>query len=689
MINKVFTLIILQFALITNIINAQVAENIGAPINTKKHVEYAPSVSATGKTLIFETNRDGEDIWRLYQSKLDINGKWTDPISLENVNNYGDSLDLIGGPSISYDGNILYFFASFEDGLGQEDIYYSIREGEGWSKPINIGSPINTSGYEGFPCISSDGKKLYFVREDVKKKEIETGVGMTEYCFNIYVSTKTKDDKWGKPYQLPYPINSGCEKSPRIMSDNKTLIFASAREGSMGLFDLYMSKMNEEGEWQNPINLEFVNTSMSDQFASVSASGDLLYFYSNKDIYTIPIPEQYHQNKNITIYGHIYDEIAKTHIPNATIIVTDAFTSEEIIQLNNNASDGKYTIVLTEGKSYNMQVIAPNYSVNSVIYNLEKIDKYQEIERNIGLYKDIDLKLHIFDKIFLNTVDAKIEIKDISNNKVLTNIQDSAIDGYANFKLNIGKKYLFTLNALNYKEQSFEFDLTSLVKFNEFVRNIELENLYENDTKYTTIKGRILDESGKPLKAKIEIIDNETKQIISIIESDANNGSYVYKVQKGKNYGLTVTADNYLFHSENIDIDENFENKEIQLVIPLKKTQIGAKIILNNIFFDFGKSSLRSESEIELNRVIDLLKNNIDIIIEISGHTDNIGSLNANKILSEARAKSVVEFVIANGINKDRIEYKGYGFLQPIANNDNEEGRQKNRRTEFKIIGKK
>ena len=265
----------------------------------------------------------------------------------------------------------------------------------------------------------------------------------------------------------------------------------------------------------------------------------------------------------------------------------------------------------------------------------------------------------------------------------------TAIDGNANYKLNIGKKYLFTLNAPNYKEYSFEFDLTSIVKFHEFIRNIELEYLNENQAKYTTIKGKILDESGKPIKAKIEIIDNETKQVIGYIETDANNGTYEYKVPKGKNYGLTVTADNYLFHSENIDIDENYDNKEIQLVIPMKKTQIGAKIILNNIFFDFGKSSLRIESEIELNRVIELLKTNTDIVIEISGHTDNIGSLTANNLLSEARAKSVVDFIISHGINKERIQYKGYGYMQPIADNENEEGRQKNRRTEFKIIGKK
>ncbi|NJN42569.1 MAG: hypothetical protein HC811_10415 [Flammeovirgaceae bacterium] len=148
---------------------SQVLDSMSYYNNTKKPVisdqqitEYAPTIQADGKTLIFEANQANSSTFKLFSSNLDGSG-WTKPVSLDKINSSGDSLDLIGGPSISFDGNILYFFRSV--GMqGNMEIFYSIREKDGWGEPINIGSPINTDGYEGFPSISADGSTLYFVR---------------------------------------------------------------------------------------------------------------------------------------------------------------------------------------------------------------------------------------------------------------------------------------------------------------------------------------------------------------------------------------------------------------------------------------------------------------------------------------------------------------------------------------------
>ena len=118
----------------------------------------------------------------------------------------------------------------------------------------------------------------------------------------------------------------------------------------------------------------------------------------------------------------------------------------------------------------------------------------------------------------------------------------------------------------------------------------------------------------------------------------------------------------------------------------MKKIEVGSSIILKNIFFDFDKASLKPESKTELERLISLLNELPNLRIEISGHTDNIGSAQYNKSLSERRAKAVVDYLIENGINSSRLTFKGSGFDNPIAPNDTEEGRQQNRRTEFKII---
>ncbi|NLA24820.1 MAG: OmpA family protein, partial [Bacteroidales bacterium] len=126
--------------------------------------------------------------------------------------------------------------------------------------------------------------------------------------------------------------------------------------------------------------------------------------------------------------------------------------------------------------------------------------------------------------------------------------------------------------------------------------------------------------------------------------------------------------------------------QEIVKDIYLQKIEVGTKVVLRNIFFDYDKASLRSESTAELDKLISVLEKEKSMKIEISGHTDNVGSSDYNKKLSQERAKSVVDYLISKGIDKNRLEYAGYGFDQPIADNDTEEGRQLNRRVEFKIL---
>jgi outer membrane protein OmpA-like peptidoglycan-associated protein len=122
--------------------------------------------------------------------------------------------------------------------------------------------------------------------------------------------------------------------------------------------------------------------------------------------------------------------------------------------------------------------------------------------------------------------------------------------------------------------------------------------------------------------------------------------------------------------------------------VSLSPIEVGNKVILKNIFFDTNKFDLESESKSELMKLIEFLTANPTVHIEISGHTDNVGPDQINQTLSENRAKSVYQYLITNGIVASRLVYKGYGKTQPIASNDTDEDRAKNRRTEFKIISK-
>ena len=207
-----------------------------------------------------------------------------------------------------------------------------------------------------------------------------------------------------------------------------------------------------------------------------------------------------------------------------------------------------------------------------------------------------------------------------------------------------------------------------------------------NDYTLELLTGEIKDEKGNPIEAEIMVTDNQNKELVGRFKSNSDNGKFLIALPCGKNYGIHIEKKGFIFHSENAQIECQSGYKEINKIIQLKNAHSGAKIILNNIFFDFGKSALKDESETELQKLIKLLENNQTIKIEIAGYTDNIGDEIANLLLSESRAINVMNYLISHGISDQRIISKGYGSAQPVSTNESEEGRQLNRRTEFKIL---
>lgn len=202
----------------------------------------------------------------------------------------------------------------------------------------------------------------------------------------------------------------------------------------------------------------------------------------------------------------------------------------------------------------------------------------------------------------------------------------------------------------------------------------------------TLLAGVITDSEDKtPLAARIQITDNTKNQIIAELASNSKTGKYLVVLPPGINYGITILKDNYLFHSENFNIPVSQGFQKITKNIELQKISSGRKVILNNVFFNYDESILRPESKAELNTIVDFLKSFPSGIIEISGHTDSIGSNEYNQILSEERAKAVVNYLANKGISKKRFFFVGYGETEPIASNSTEGGRQLNRRTELKI----
>lgn len=198
------------------------------------------------------------------------------------------------------------------------------------------------------------------------------------------------------------------------------------------------------------------------------------------------------------------------------------------------------------------------------------------------------------------------------------------------------------------------------------------------------IKGKVLNaKTKKPVEAIINYEYLSSGQNAGIARSNPKTGEYTITLPFGNRYAYFASADGYISINENIDLNILDEYKEIRKDLLLVPIEIGQKVRLNNIFFEYNKYELLEESFAELERVKKFLLEHPDIKITIEGHTDNIGSLSYNMQLSLARAKAVRDWFIKNGIDEKRLKYKGYGPKKPIAQNDTEDGRSQNRRVEF------
>jgi len=202
------------------------------------------------------------------------------------------------------------------------------------------------------------------------------------------------------------------------------------------------------------------------------------------------------------------------------------------------------------------------------------------------------------------------------------------------------------------------------------------------------LKGRVYDSQSKqPLKARFELINLNDTVLVNQAVSDSTSGEFLVCIPTDRRYALNVSHPGYLFYSDNFEMTGiNDVSKPFLKDVPLHAIRSGEKTVLHNIFFETGSVALKRESTAELEKLVRFLKENPHVSIEIGGHTDDTGKPEFNLKLSYERAQSVANYMIKRGVDALRIQSKGYGITEPVAANDTEEGRAKNRRTEFKII---
>ena len=220
-------------------------------------------------------------------------------------------------------------------------------------------------------------------------------------------------------------------------------------------------------------------------------------------------------------------------------------------------------------------------------------------------------------------------------------------------------------------------------------KNIYSFKLYEavRPDPVAYLKGKVTDkETGKMLTAEYELINLSTGKT-AVSSSTDGNGNFLVCLPSGFNYGLNVSRKGYLFYSENFMFEgQHTVMKPYLMKIHLSQLKVGEKMLLANVFYEVDSWQLKKESQTELNKLCNLLKENKELKVEIGGYTDDTGTDEHNLSLSEKRALSVVDFLVSNGVPSERLQHKGFGNTSPVGDNVTSEGRKLNRRTEVQII---
>lgn len=273
-----------------------------------------------------------------------------------------------GALSLAAGGQYMYFTAcNRRDGKGGCDIYYSALTSRGWISGMNVGQPINTNNWESQPSLSSDGQKLYFVSNR------PGGYG----GMDIWVSSKSPSGSWLEPINLGGSINTeGNEMSPFIHFDGRSLYFSSNGRPSMGGLDLYMSRMIDDTIWTDPVNLGYpINTQTDEMGLIINGSGDRAYYSSEintekgRDLFYFNLPDKFRPDPVSYVKGTVYDSESGRKLK-AGYELTDLISKKTVLESTTNEK-GEFLICLNSGKNYGFTVDKEKYLLFSESFFLE------------------------------------------------------------------------------------------------------------------------------------------------------------------------------------------------------------------------------------------------------------------------------------------------------------------------------
>lgn len=496
------------------------------------------------------------------------------------------------------------------------------------SRIFNLGPNINTRAGEFMPLPSADDALLYFT--GVQRVG---GIGGED----IFVAPQAGDG-WGRAQNLRGFVNTGGhEFGTTISADGNRLVLFAARTDGMGAGDLYFADKGRGGfgalqSFPPPINSTFWDC---DGF--LTSDGKAMIFSSDRPGSVGP-----YQKKDVLYRGERWGNV-------------DLWVCER--------TDTGWGPPINLGKTINT-----GWAERSPFLHPDGKTLYFCSSGHPGLGK-----LDVFVSTRLREDSWTEWSEPVNLGKYINGVGSDW--GY---RVNTaGTKAYFAAEGLPGNQGGSD------IYVQEIPRSMRPDPV-------ATIRGVVTDPQGNPLTAAIKWEDLTTGKNVGELSSDPETGRYFITLPLGKNYGYYAEKEGYYPVSNSIDLRKSDEGVDMEVNIVLapidKIIEEGLAVRLNNIFFDYDKATLRSESQAELDRLYDILRQYPKAKIEIAGHTDSIASETYNADLSQRRAQAVVDYLVLKGYPRANLIAKGYGESKPVADNGSDEGRQLNRRVEYRFL---
>jgi OmpA-OmpF porin, OOP family len=542
-------------------------------------------------------------------------------------------------PVVSPDGNMLYFFVQDhpENTMGKEDtqdIWMSKKDEMGvWMPAQHLRSPFNIHRSNQVFTVFNDG--TLFIKGGSSKGE----KGFSLVTGNSIRELDVKDFKG---------MNKGRFYGASMSADRKHIIIYFSEKENSEFSDLYASHQQPDGSFSRPTKMT-LSTTTDDVGPFISPDQTALYFASAR--------QAPGRQGGVDIYKSIRKD--------------DTWSNwGEPVNMGKPINTSALDFYFTIDNAGNVFTSRANKALDGA-----QLDLYTLVPKTFK----IQLKGIVYNEKTMDPLTANVEVrvKEVQPVKLRSNAS-----GEFETKLPEIKEYTVSATSDGFLSKELTFKVPELASDTTLMINIMLQPV----AKKLLLAGNVYDKkTEKHLTAKLDITLKTSRK--STLKLVANEGKYEKEISQLGWYLITASAEGYLNATDSIEAN-NDGMSPFSRDLYLSPIEVGLTVRLKNIYFDFDKTTLKDESFPELNKVVDFLKQNETVEIEISGHTDSKGSDDYNLNLSQGRSQAVVDYIISQGIEDFRLTAHGYGEGKAIDTNDTDMGRANNRRVEFTVLKK-